>query len=250
VFTVVFGPLAGELSWLVQPWLLPAALVTLWLGMLGALASRALGELVAFLLIASVGTLLTAFALFSVPAITAGLYYLAHSTLVTAGLFLLLEPISQQRGALGGRLAPGPPLRQRQLLGWSFLVGMIAMVGLPPLSGFLGKMLLLQSATGAAAAGWIYASVLLTGLLGLIGCSRAGNLLFWDTRRDAGGRPGAAATAGALVPPLALIGSSMVLTVGAGPIVEYAQAAAHQIVDPSAYIRAVLGDPQAGARPR
>jgi multicomponent K+:H+ antiporter subunit D len=67
VFTAVFGPLAGELSWLAQPWLLPAALATLWLGMLGVLASRALGELVAFLLIASVGTLLTAFALFSCP---------------------------------------------------------------------------------------------------------------------------------------------------------------------------------------
>ena len=250
VFTVVFGPLAGELSWVVQPWLLPAALVTLWLGMLGAVASRALGELVAFLLIASVGTILTAFALFSVPAITAGLYYLAHSVLVTAGLFLLLEPLSQQRGTLGGRLAPGPPLGQRQLLGWSFLIGMIAIVGLPPLSGFLGKMLLLQSATGAAAAGWIYATVLVTGLLGLIGSSRAGNLVFWDTRGDAGDRPGAAAAAGALAPPLALIGSSLVLTAGAGPVVEYAEATARQVVDPSAYISAVLGEAPAAGGPR
>jgi multicomponent K+:H+ antiporter subunit D len=250
VFTVVFGPLAGELSWLVQPWLLAATLATLWLGMLGAVASRALGELVAFLLIASVGTLLLAFALFTVPAITAGLYYLAHSTLVTAGLFLLIEPISRQRGSVGGRLAPGPPLRQRQLLGWSFLIGMVAVVGLPPLSGFLGKMLLLQSATGGAAAGWIYATVLLTGLLGLIGCSRAGNLVFWDTGGHAGERAGAAARAGALVPPLAMIGSSVVLTVGAGPILEYAQAAAQQVVDPTGYIRAVLGETLSSGRAR
>ena len=250
VFTVVFGPLAGELSWLAQPWLLPAALATLWLGMLGALASRALGELVAFLLIASVGTLLIAFALFSVPAITAGLYYLAHSTLVTAGLFLLLEPISRQRGELGGRLAPGPPLGQPHLLGWSFFVGAVAVVGIPPLSGFLGKTMILQSATGLDAAGWIYATMLLTGLLGLIGCSRAGNLVFWETAGEAEDRPAAAATAGALGPPLALIGCSVLLTAAAGPIVDYAEATARQVVDPTCYIRAVLDEGPASGRSR
>jgi multicomponent K+:H+ antiporter subunit D len=240
IFTVVFGPTAGELGWVAQPWLLPAALATVWLGMLGAIASRVLGELVSFLLIASVGTLLVAFALASVPAITAGLYYLAHSTLVTAGMFLLLEPISAQRGAAGARLAPGPRLRQHHLLGWSFFAGAVALIGLPPLSGFVGKMMLLQSATGGTPTGWIYATVLLTGLLGLIGCSRAGVLVFWDTREALAGRAPAAA-AGALAPALALIGNSMLLTVAAGPVVEYARAAAEQVMAPQAYIDAVLG---------
>ena len=180
----------------------------------------------------------------------AGLYYLAHSTLVTAGLFLLIEPISRQRGELGGRLAPGPPIRPRHLLGWSFLIGAIAAVGIPPLSGFLGKMMILQSATGLPSAGWIYATLLLTGLLGLIGCSRAGNLVFWETAGQAGDRPVAAATAGALGPPLALIGCSVLLTAGAGPIVDYAQTAAQQVVDPTGYIRAVLDQALASGRSR
>ena len=240
IFTVVFGPIAGELGWAAQPWLLPAALATIWLGMLGAIASRALGELVSFLLIASVGTLLVAFALFSVPAIAAGLYYLAHSTLVTAGMVLLLEVITAQRGALGARLAPGPRLIQQHLLGWSFFVGALALIGLPPLSGFVGKAMLLQSATGVGSVGWIYATVLLTGLLGLIGCSRAGNLVFWDTEETPQNWAPAAA-AGALLPALALIGSSFLLTAGAGPIVEYTRAAAEQILQPQAYIDAVLG---------
>jgi multicomponent K+:H+ antiporter subunit D len=239
IFTVVFGPAAGELAWVAQPWLLPAALTTVWLGMLGAVASRALGELVSFLLIASVGTLLVAFALFSVGAVTAGLYYLAHSTLVTAGMFLLLEPISDQRGAIGARLAPGPRLQQPHLLGWSFFAGAVALVGLPPLSGFIGKMMLLQSAGGVAPVGWIYATVLLTGLLGLIGCSRAGALVFWDTHEAPADRapPGAAA----LVPALALLGSSVLLTAAAGPVVRYSRAAAEQVMAPQAYIDAVLG---------
>jgi multicomponent K+:H+ antiporter subunit D len=207
--------------------------------MLGAIASRALGELVSFLLIASVGTLLVAFALFSVPAIAAGLYYLAHSTLVTAGMFLLLEPISGQRGAIGARLAPGPPLTRPHLLGWSFFAGALALVGLPPLSGFVGKMMLLQSATGLAPVGWIYATVLLTGLLGLIGCSRAGALVFWDTQEGTVDR--APPAAAALVPALALLGSSVLLTAAAGPVVRYSRAAAEQVMTPQAYIDAVLG---------
>jgi multicomponent K+:H+ antiporter subunit D len=156
-------------------------------------------------------------------------------------MFLLVEPISAQRGALGGRLVPGPRLPQQQhLLGWCFLAGALALVGLPPLSGFVGKLLLLESATGAAPTGWIYATVLLTGLLGLLGCSRAGVLVFWDTRAPVNDRAPPAA-ARALAPALALIGNGVLLTVAAGPVVEYTRAAAEQVLEPQAYIEAVLG---------
>jgi multicomponent K+:H+ antiporter subunit D len=238
IFTVVFGPAAGELAWLAQVWLLPAALVTLWIGMLGVMASRALRGLVCSLLIASVGTLLLAFSLFTEQAVAAGLYYLAHSALVTAGLFLLLESVAAQRGALGTRLIPGPRLRQPYLLGWGFLIGAVALVGLPPLAGFVGKMMLLQSATGSAAAPWIFATVLGSALLGLIGSSRAGSIVFWGSAQ----RPAARGSAGsgALLPALALIGSSAALTLGAGPVVDYARATAAQVMQPADYAEAVL----------
>jgi multicomponent K+:H+ antiporter subunit D len=238
IFTVVFGPDAGELAWLAQDWLLPAALVTLWAGMLGVMASRALRELVSYLLIASVGTLLLAFSLFSEGAITAGLYYLAHSTLVTAGLFLLLESVAAQRGTLGTRLISGPRLRQPQLLGLGFLIGAAALVGLPPLAGFVGKMMLLQSATDSVAQSWVFATVLGSALLGLIGSSRAGTIVFWSgDEPPADRRP---ARSGALLPAFALIGSSAALTLGAAPVVEYTRATAAQLLQPAGYIEAVL----------
>ena len=247
IFTVVFGPDAGELAWLAQDWLLPAALVTLWIGMVGAMVSRALRELVCFLLIASVGTLLVAFSLFSEQAIAAGLYYLAHSTLVTAGLFLLLESVAAQRGAPGTRLIVGPRLRQPLLLGWGFLIGAVALVGLPPLSGFMGKMMLLQSAAGSAAATWIFITVLGSALLGLIGCSRAGSIVFWSGH-DQPPAAGSAGT-GALLPALALIGSSAVLTAGAGPVVDYTRATAAQVMEPADYIQSVLEFRRVAAEP-
>jgi multicomponent K+:H+ antiporter subunit D len=160
-------------------------------------------------------------------------------------MFLLLEPIGAQRGALGARLTRGPRLRQRHVLGWSYFAGAIALVGLPPLSGFLGKIMLLQSASGGSA-GWIFATVLLSGLLGLIGCSRAGVLVFWASKERPLGRVPRAA-AGALAPALALIASSALLTVGAGPVVEYARATAQQVMAPQRYIDAVLGA-EMGAR--
>ena len=248
IFTLVFGPDAGELAWLARDWLLPAALVTLWVGMVGAMASRALRELVTFLLIASVGTLLIAFALFSEEAITAGLYYLAHSTLVTAGLFLLLESIAAQRGGLGTRLIPGPRLRQPYLLGAGFLAAAVALLGLPPLSGFVGKMMLLQSAHDSGAAAWIFATVLGSALFGLIGCSRAGSIVFWTATDEPPARRRRGAS-GALLPGLALIGSSAVLTVGAGPVVDYARAAAAQVSQPAGYVQAVLEFRLAAAEP-
>lgn len=243
--TVVFGAEAGDLAGILQPWLLLAALLTLWLGMIGALGSKGLAELAGFLLIASMGTLLTAFALDDADGLAAGLYYLAQSVPATAALFLLAGLIADRRGERGGDIAPGPALGQSGVLGFAFMLAALALVGLPPLGGFLGKMMLLQSVEGAAT-GWIFSSLLLTGLLGLIACSRAGVVLFWAEQSEAGEAP--ALPARHLLPVLVLLGGNIALTVGAGPLVVYGQAAAAQILDPARYHLAVLGEASGGER--
>jgi multicomponent K+:H+ antiporter subunit D len=111
VFTLIFGNEAGAVAGIAQPWLLPAALATLAVGSLGAVASRGLRELAAYLTLASVGTLLVGVGLFSHGGITAALFYLIHSTLTTATLFLLSDVIGTQRG-------PGVPERWRSC-NWS-----------------------------------------------------------------------------------------------------------------------------------
>ncbi len=118
--TLMFGAQAGGLSWLYIPWLLPLALATLLLGLLGALAARDLREQAAYLVVASVGTLLTAFALPGSDALAAGLYYLPHSTFAAAALFLLAEAISQARGTQGDRFEPGSAMPGAAWLGGLF----------------------------------------------------------------------------------------------------------------------------------
>lgn len=218
--------------------LLPLALVTLAVGSLCVLGSKRLRELLAWLVIVSVGTLLAGIGLWNVAGISASLYYLPHTTLVTAGLFLLADLMARQRGAAADRLEPGAPMAQPDLFGTLFLLGAMASAGLPPLSGFVGKVLLLHAAVPGHAV-WLWSVVLGGSLLGLVALGRCGSMLFWKTE----GVPvsGTAVSWARLAPAAALILASVVLAAMAGPVTAYTQATATQILTPQIYIEAVLG---------
>jgi multicomponent K+:H+ antiporter subunit D len=248
VFVLVFGARAGELAGLALPVLVPVGLATLAAATLGVLAARELGRLVAYLVIVSIGTLLVAAGLGSEPATAAGLFYLLHSTLVAAGLFLLVERIAEQRGGVGDGLRPGPAVAQPGALGTLFCVGAMAAAGLPPLSGFFGKLFVLRSALGAPAAGWIFAVVLASSLLLIAALARAGSELFWRAEPALGAPVARPATAADLLPAAALLAASALLVAAAGPVWSYAEATAAQLADVEAYVRAVLGVPWSGAR--
>ena len=94
LYVLAFGPDAGASSLLAAQWLLPAAMLTLALGMIGVLAARSLSQLASFAVIGSMGTLLIAVGLFTAQATAAALYYMLHSTLAVAALFLIAEPLA------------------------------------------------------------------------------------------------------------------------------------------------------------
>ncbi len=244
VHGVVFGADAGASALLVQPLLLPLALVTCVVGVVGALAAATLPRLVAWLTVASVGSILVALGLFGAAAWSAGLYYLLHSTLVVAALFLLAGLVAAQRGEAGATLVPGPPVAQPALLGGLLVLGAASVTGLPPLPGFIGKLMLLQAALPHAAVVAVWAVVLGVGLLTMIGLARAGSIVFWAARVDlpAGGAP---ASWRAWAPSAVLLGAGVALSVFAAPAQRYTAAAAVQLQDRAAYARAVLGGERA-----
>ncbi|MFN6994932.1 MAG: monovalent cation/H+ antiporter subunit D [Aquincola tertiaricarbonis] len=246
VHGVVFGEGAGDSQLLVQPWLLPMALATGALGVLGALASTTLARLVGWLNVASVGTIVAAIGLFSTAAWSAALFYLVHSTLVVAGLFLLAELVAAQRGAAGGTLEPATPVAQPVLLGLLLLLGAASVAGLPPLPGFLGKVMILQAAQGPAAP-WVWAVVLGVGFLTLVGLARAGSILFWAVRHEPaeGGFASAGASPRLLAPMAMLFVATLALVVWASPVKRYVDAAALQMSNRAGYARAVLGNESA-----
>ncbi len=244
VYSLLFGPDSGPAAGLLDAWLVPLALLTVAAGTLGLLASRRLSQQAAYLVVVSAGTLLTAFGLGGIDALAAGIYYLAHTTFAAAALFLLADVVSRARGDFADRLVTGPELPRGQLLAGVFLLIAIAVSGLPPLSGFIGKWLILQSSIGNPWMPWVLAVLLVTSLLGVMGLARSGSQLFFDT--DGWAEAGPATRLPDLAAPLVLALLGIALVVYAGPMYEFSRAAATQLVQPSAYVEAVLQAAEAG----
>lgn len=239
----VFGADAGAAALVGAPWLLWGALATAALGVVGAFGAPTLSRTVAYLTVASVGTLLVGVAVFSAASLGAALYYLVHSTLVIAALFLLAERIGEQRGDAGDRFAPGAPVAQPGVLGGAFLVAGVSAVGLPPLSGFIGKLAILQATAALPATPVLWTVVLATGLVALIALARAGSALFWKT---AGAASAVSASPAGLAPIAVLLACGVGLAVAAGPVLRYTDAAARQLADSRSYAAAVFGGSTTG----
>lgn len=238
VYTLLFGPDSGPLAGLVDAWLLVLGLITILVGTIGVLASRRLAMMVSHLVVVSAGSILTAFGIGGGSALAAGLYYIFHSTLIAAALFMLTENVARTRGAYADELRAGPMLPAANLLGGLFLVLAVAVAGLPPLSGFFGKVLILEASLETPAAPWVLSILLITSLLTLVALARAGSTLFFKSDDQAG-----AATlpnVGNLVPVGAVAGLSLLFVIYAQPIYSYAASAAEQILHPRGYIEAVL----------
>lgn len=238
VYGLVFGAGAGPLALAAAPFVIPAALVTLGVGAIGLVGSRTLRDLSAFAVIASMGTLLVAIGLFDTAGLSAGLYYLVHSTLAGAALFLIAGLVQEQRGAASDRLVPAPAMAGETLLGGLFFLAAIALVGLPPLSGFLGKVMILKAAQAAAIWPWIWALILAASLVMTFGFARAGSVLFWASGPASESRAPPALPLAAVV---LLLGLAVAWTLAAGPATDGLQLTARQALDRSAYIGAVLG---------
>ena len=241
VYSLIGGDDAGPLANLLEDWLAPLGLATLVLGTLGALASSGLRQQVAYLVVASIGTLLLAFGLGNAEALTAGLYYLPHTTFTTAALFLLADSISRARGALGDHFQSGPAMPGAPVLGGLFFVAAMAMAGMPPLSGFLGKFMLLKAVLDEPLLPWVWGVVLIAGLFTVIALARSGSLLFYRTHSTHDPAELLAPDAETLTPVVALLLLVVIFTVWAGPLSDYAASTASQLLAPQQYIGAVLG---------
>ncbi|MBD9526460.1 MULTISPECIES: monovalent cation/H+ antiporter subunit D [Paracoccus] len=263
-YTLIF-PQDTVIEGVVMDLLLPAALFTLAIGQIGILGTRNLGRLAAFAAIGSVGTLMIAVSQFTPQATTAAIYYIIHSTLAGAALFLVVDMVGARRGDLWLRLDGVMP--GNGLIAALFFATAIAVVGMPPFSGFIGKLLVLDATRDAAAAPWIWGTVILSSLVAIYGMSRAGSLVFWKSYElqevpvpvaaPAAPRRGPIPTklepdehiqdlGDAASPALAasavglLLAGIVALTIFAGPVTRFAEATADQLYNPSIYLHAVL----------
>lgn len=251
---------------LASDWLFYGGLVTLALGAVGLLASQELRRQAAYSILVSSGTLLAAIGLSSTDALGPALYYLVSSSLAVSAFFLLIELIERNRPFGANMLAisleafglddPVDPDAPDEVvgvalpavmavLGAGFVMCALLITGLPPLSGFIAKFALLAASledpdmAGSAhvpLAGWLMlATILLSGLAGVIALARSGIRTFWSVERnvlrlrllDA-------------APVFALLALCVALTLWAEPALRYMDATAQALHAPRDYIEAVL----------
>ena len=265
VYTLIFPPSLAATQGLMDTYLLPAALLTLAMGMVGTLGAARVDRMVAFATIGSVGMLLTAVAVFTPDGIAAALYYTVHSVFATAALFLLVDVLRDRRAEAGAHLKDNAPIDGGPLIAGLFFAAAIAMTGLPPLSGFVGKLMVMQSALGHPLEWWVWGVVLTGSLIAVVGFARAGSHVFWKSHQVAAERaaededdpapPESEANEAnrpedcpppATTPVVAigtLVALSVALTVFAGPTYRTMQATAAQLFAPAPYIDVVLTTP-------
>ncbi|WP_370208138.1 monovalent cation/H+ antiporter subunit D [Pararhodobacter marinus] len=254
IHTLVFGPGIVATDGMAGTWLLPAAIVTIAIGAVGVLGARNLLALIAFSVLGSMGTLMVAISAFSPVATTAALYYLVHSTFAAAALFLLADLVIARREA--GHLGARPATLQNGLFAALFFAAAIGMAGMPPLSGFIGKLMVLDALRAPGTMAWAWSAVLFGSLMTIVGFARAGSALFWKSTAVPLDEPETAETdeapeapsgtdrpAGAmeLAPVMATVALLVMLTTFAGPLVGYLDGTTAQIFDRSGYVTAVLG---------
>ncbi|MDT0594984.1 monovalent cation/H+ antiporter subunit D [Glaciecola petra] len=231
VYTVIYGDQAGELANVFRDWIWVFAILGVAAGTIGALASTNLRMLIGNLVIVSVGTLLIAFALGTPQAAAAGFVYLIHSTLVTAALFLVADMLSQQRGKALDYFVIARKIKQQSLLGIIFIVAAMSVAGLPPFSGFLGKLVILQSVTQNDQRLWVWTVILLSSLITIVALSRAGTTLFWRSAQGNDSDENVHVSRWQLCGAFMLLGASPILTIFGASVIEYANGAAMQLHD-------------------
>ena len=249
--------------------LLWAALLTMVVGILGAIAQSDIKRLLSFTLVSHIGYMVFGIALSNDLGMAGAIYYVAHHIVVQTTLFLVVGLIERQAGAstmtrLGGLAAASP------LLAFVFVVPAINLGGIPPFSGFIGKVALLEAgaANGTPLAWALVAGGVVTSLLTLYVVARVWTKAFWRSREDApeGHLSSTAPSAllddteesddiqfvdrdhvgrmpaGMLVPTGLLIAVGLALTVAAGPIFAYSGRAADEVIHRDHYITAVVGE--------
>jgi multicomponent Na+:H+ antiporter subunit D len=238
--------------------LLVAALATMLVGILGAVAQSDIKRLLSFTLVSHIGYMLFGIGLASAAGLAGAIFYVVHHIVIQTTLFLAAGLIDRRGGTtnlerLGGlaRLAP--------LLGILFFIPALNLAGIPPFSGFLGKLGLLQAGVddGGVLAWLLVAGGVVTSLLTLYAISRVWSLAFWRTRQatpeaDPADAPSETTAVDGYVesrlPPLmvaatlALVAVGVGLTAVAGPLFDISADAAEQLLDRQPYVRAVFPD--------
>jgi len=277
LWTLLFSAQAGASAFFGGEWLIYGGMATIVCAALAILAAQRLERMASLSILVSAGILLSTIGFAQPNLVGAALFYLFSSTLALSALFLLAELIERSRSANEIQLEDEAELLPRPLeslhppkgtnldddrkavvgqvipwtmafLGLSFIACALLIIGMPPLSGFIGKLGLIGAllnplglgnsgdAPISNAAWGLLVLLIVSGLASLVAFSRLGIQRFWTPAE----RPSPLLRRLECVPIFALLGLSIALTFKADPLLRYTQAAADALYNPQQYVMAVL----------
>lgn len=223
----VFGGVLGTFSELTGPLLLVIGALTMVLGVLGAASQFHLRRILSFHIISQIGYLVMGLGLFTQGAIAAAIFYTAHHILVKTNLFFAAGLIavtgrSERLDRLGGLITARP------MLALLFAIPALSLGGIPPLSGFFAKFLLIREALRAGA--WVWAAIALAvGLLTLFSMSKIWAEAFWKpSPRSRGPQP--VRRPGRMAPMAIMAALTILIGLFVGPLYRIADRASEQLI--------------------
>ena len=263
---LIFGTHAGASSGFGANVLAIGGIATVTFGLLGILASREVERVAAYLILVSSGTVITAAGIVTGGGaelvLSSALYYMVGSTLAVSAVFLLVEPLRR----LGGEAElitdtaadvyddpdddPRPEVVLAfpgtvSILGAVFTLIMMAAAGLPPLSGFIGKLGMVQGLLDEAGrTGWVWvfiAILFLSGFATLLATLRIGIRTFWGS--DTSDPPRILALE--FAPILFLLALVVILSLKGQVTLGYMADTTDALKHPLIYSQGVLGAPRA-----
>jgi multicomponent Na+:H+ antiporter subunit D len=222
--------------------ILGIAILSMVVGVLGAAAQQDVRRILSFHIVSQIGYIVLGLALFTPLALAGAVFYLVHNIIAKTNLFLVGGVMNRLAGSFD-LAAIGGLYRYAPVLAALFLLSALSLAGLPPLSGFWAKLLLVQASLEIEA--WIVAGVALTvGLLTLYSMTKIWTLGFWKPEpvaRIAPPRISGFERLALYAPIVAMSGLTVIMGLWAEPFLAAADRAAEELLDPRLYLDAVLG---------
>jgi multicomponent Na+:H+ antiporter subunit D len=227
--------------------LLVIAGFTMLTGVLGAASQNDMRKILSLHIISQIGYMIMGLALFSPLAIAGAIFYIIHHIIVKTNLFLVSGVVDKMKGSFELKKIGGL-YKYYPLLGLLFLIPALSLAGIPPLSGFWAKFVVIKAGLEIDQM-FIVGVALFVGLLTLFSMTKIWNEAFWkdDPRgsenilTDSYSSVTISKKVLMLSPIIILALITIVIGLNAEPFFNIANNAAAQLLNPSEYISKVLG---------
>ncbi|MFE8702384.1 Na+/H+ antiporter subunit D [Cytobacillus sp. FJAT-54145] len=213
------------------------AFITIIVGVIGAIAYWDVKKIIIYNIIVAVGVILYGVSVMTPEALTGSVFYIIHDMIIKAALFLLVGIMIAITGTSDLKKISGL-IKKYPSVGWTFFIAALALAGIPPLSGFIGKLLIVQGGF-IGESYWGAGLVLMSSLLVLFSVMKIFINGFWGIHRPYENEE-KAPVKWLLISPVLLVILSALYGLGSEAIYPYISQAAETLSNPSIYVDAVL----------